>query len=369
MKKIFIVIIIASLIVVGCSRDVENIKNNEIIENKTNIEKVVEEEIQVIESIEEKIEVVEEESEDVQEIDLDKIRPNEIGKVMVVMYHSFGEEEKQFVSTPDIFREDLIVFNELGYVLVSLDDYVNNNMNIPAGKTPVVFTFDDGHSSNFRILDEDAKIKIDPDSAVGIMDDFYSENNDFGREATFFLNGNVMFGQLEYIDYKLNYLIDNGYDIGNHSYGHEDLSKLTKEGIQKTLGRNKEQIESYLDNYNVNTLALPFGKRPKDAELSKFVVNGRYNDKEYNNIGVLNVGWNPANSPISINFNSNSINRVQAGSMDYQLDHWIDYFEKNPDRKYISDGDINTITIPSVLKESLNMEKLDNKELILYERK
>ncbi|MDM8533904.1 polysaccharide deacetylase family protein [Clostridiaceae bacterium HSG29] len=368
MKKMLLLLCIIPLIIMGCSVEVE--------ENKETIVKI--EKIEEIKEIEEKSEkdVIPEEKtieikevEEVKEIDLDEIRPNEMGKVMVIMYHSFGESEKQFVSTPEIFKEDLIELNDLGYVLVSLEDYVNNNMDIEAGKTPVILTFDDGHSTNFKVFEENGEIKIDPKSAVGIIESVYKENVDFGREATFFLNGNIVFGQAEYVDYKLNYLIDNGYDIGNHSNGHEDLSTLSADAIQNTLAINKEKIESHLNGYEVRTLALPFGKRPKDEKLEEFIYNGKWSDIGYNNIAVLNVGWNPANSPISKKFNYKSINRVQAGSMEFQLDHWIDYFEKNPNNRYISDGNINEITVPESLKEYIDYDKIGSKELIFYERK
>ncbi len=369
MKKMLIFLCIIPLIFAGCSKEVEDNKKGvmkieqsaeEIIIKKVD-DKVTEKEIIV--------ETPEKEITEVEKINLDEVRPNEIGRVMIIMYHSFGKNEKQFVSTPEIFKNDLIELNDLGYVLVSLEDYVNNNMDIDAGKTPVVITFDDGHSTNFKVFEENGEIKIDSKSAVGIIDSVYKENPNFGREATFFLNGNIVFGQKEYVDYKLNYLIDNGYDIGNHSNGHEDLSTLSADAIQKTLAINKEKIESHLNGYEVKTLALPFGKRPKDEKLEEFIYNGKYGDIDYNNIAVLNVGWNPASSPISKKFNYKSINRVQAGSMEYQLDYWIDYFEKNPDNKYISDGNVNVITVPENLEEYIDYNKIVDKELILYERK
>jgi len=368
MKKMIMFFCISSLILMGCSQEIKESKKS-IEKTEEEVEAIIVEKVDA-EVLEEKIivKVLEEEIIEAEAINLEDVRPNEIGRVMVIMYHSLGESEKQFVSTPEIFKDDLIELNDLGYVLVSLEDYVNNNMDIVVGKTPVVITFDDGHSTNFNVFEENGEIQIDPRSAVGIIDFVYKENPDFGREVTFFLNGNIVFGQEEFVDYKLNYLIDNGYDIGNHSNGHEDLSILSADAIQNTLAINKEKIEKRLNGYEVKTLALPFGKRPKNEKLEEFIYNGKYGDIGYNNIAVLNVGWNPASSPVSKKFNYKSINRVQAGSMEYQLDYWIDYFEKNPDNKYISDGDVNVITVPENLKEYVDYDKTGDKELIFYER-
>jgi len=284
------------------------------------------------------------------------------------MYHNLGEEESNYRSTPDILRQNLKDLYDRGYVSVRLEDFVNNTMDIPAGKTPVVLTFDDGHNSNFNVIEESEGLKIDPDSAVGIIDTFYEKHPDFNRAATFFLNSNISFSQVKHKSFKLNYLIENGYDLGSHSYGHQDLTELDAEGIQKTLGRNVQSIESILTGYNVNTLSLPFGKKPKDPSLEKYVYEGVYEEKLYKFIAVLNVGWNPTYAPIHENFNYKSINRVQSGSGEFQLSYWIDYFDKNPDRKYISDGMAHQITVPKALEETINHSTIKNQELIIYER-
>jgi len=301
-------------------------------------------------------------------IDYQEVRPNEAGRVMVIMYHSLGEKESYYVSTPDILRKNLQDLYDRDYFLVSLKDFVNNSMDVPAGKTPVILTFDDGHRTNFNIIEESGELTIDPDSAVGIIDNFYNEHPDFGRAATFFLNSNISFSQIEHKTFKLNYLIENGYDLGSHSYGHEDLTALDGKGIQKTLGKNVQSIESVLEDYTVNTLALPFGKRPKEPSLEKYVFEGVYEDETYEFIAVLNVGWNPTFAPIHKDFNYKSINRVQSGSGDFQLNYWIDYFDENPDKKYISDGVMEQISVPKILEEKIDISTIGKKELIIYER-
>ncbi len=82
----------------------------------------------------------------------------------------------------------------------------------------------------------------------------------------------------------------------------------------------------------------------------------------------MNVGWNPTYAPIHENFNYKSINRVQSGSGEFQLSYWIDYFDKNPDKKYISDGIAHQITVPKALEETINHSTIKNQELIIYER-
>lgn len=373
--KLLIILMIIVTILVGCSATQDSVieDNNPIESNleedqvELNQDQIVDNEVDEpdeIAEINKKDKVIEDEK----IIDYNEIRPNEAGRVMVIMYHSLGEKESNYVSTPDILRQNLKDLYDRGYVSVRLEDFVNNAMDIPAGKTPVVLTFDDGHISNFRVIEENGELKVDPNSAVGIIDSFYEEHKDFNRAASFSLNSNISFSQNEYKEYKLNYLIDHGYDISSHSYGHEKLAELNASQIQKSLGKNVNSIESILTNYSVNTLALPFGIRPKDPSLEKFVYEGIYDSKPYEFIAVLNVGWNPTYSPIHKNFNYKSINRVQSGSGEFQLSYWIEYFEKNPDKKYVSDGIKTQITIPKSIEENIDRSKINDKKLVIYER-
>ena len=79
------------------------------------------------------------------------------------MYHRIGDEEDTWVRTPDNFRADLQRFYDAGYRLVSLTDVYNNNIDIPAGTSPLVLTFDDGTTCHFRWLKEDGELVVDPD--------------------------------------------------------------------------------------------------------------------------------------------------------------------------------------------------------------
>jgi hypothetical protein len=80
------------------------------------------------------------------------------------------------VRTADNFRKDLKVLYDKGYRLVSLRDYIENNIKVEAGYTPFVLTFDDGAKNNFNIIEENGEKKIDPNCAVGILEEFKKEN-------------------------------------------------------------------------------------------------------------------------------------------------------------------------------------------------
>ncbi len=113
--------------------------------------------------------------------------PNELGRIMILEYHKIDYPEERWTRTPENFRRDLETLYARGYRLVSLGDLLDGRLAVPAGTTPVVLTFDDSSPGQFRYLEQNGTLEIDPKSAVGILEAFLRERPDFGRGATFFV--------------------------------------------------------------------------------------------------------------------------------------------------------------------------------------
>jgi len=288
----------------------------------------------------------------------EEVNANELGDVMVLMYHHISEPEDTWVRTPDNFRQDLQNLYDLDFRPVSIEDYAKGKINLEAGMKPVVLTFDDGRQNNFNMIeDQTGEWIIDPDSAVGILVDFHEENPDFPLEATFFINGGTPFGQEEFVRDKLEFIVANGMDIGNHSYTHANFTDLDAEELQRELGRLTKMVREYLPDYDVNTLALPFGSRPGKEELQTYLHRGGYDDIIYEHIAILEVGWQPYFSPYHINFDPLKIQRVRASEMNVDnvgMYDWINHFETGNRRPFISDGSKNTISFPKEHYEYFN---------------
>ncbi len=304
-----------------------------------------------------------------EEIDYLSIRPNEMGKIMILMYHVIGDSEGEWSRKRNNFKRDLEVLYEKGYRLISLRDYISNNIDIEAGCTPVVITFDDGTQGQFNIIQNNGNNTIDPKCAVGILEDFYKKRPDFGLKATFFVYYPVPFRQKDLVEYKFKYLVERGMDIGNHTYGHANLGQLDAAGIQEQLGRMALETEKYLPGYNVNTLALPYGANAKE-QYREYVQRGEYEGFEYQNDIVLLVGSNPAPSPVDKKLDLRRVPRVRATddpAISTGMYDWLDYFDKNPHERYISDGDPNTVVIPRGMESGVDGERLGDRELIIYD--
>jgi len=295
--------------------------------------------------------------------------PNELGEIMILMYHEIGYPEGEWRRTPENFRRDLEILYTLGYRSVSLTDLVRGTLNIPAGTSPVVLTFDDGNKGNFYYKSSNNGFEGEPapDCAVAIMEDFYRENPDFGLNATFFIYYPNPFREPQHIEKKLNYLVEKGFEIGNHTYSHANLSKLNPVEIQRELALHVQATREYVPGYEVNSLALPYGGYPRGN--TSLLLEGSYEGISYRHEAVLLVGANPAPSPFHQKFDSSRIPRIRASEMGTDgvgLYDWIEYFQQNPHKRYVSDGDLRYVTAPETWRDLLSDKQLKDKQARFY---
>lgn len=294
-----------------------------------------------------------------------RIGANEMGRIMILEYHVIGETDGRWARSYTSMRKDLEKLYQAGYVLTSLEDVIKGEISVPAGKTPVVLTFDDGTPGQFRYLvDPAGNTSIDPKSGVGVLTDFFAAHPDFGLEATFFINYYTPFGQGDDLSRKkIKEIIDLGMDIGNHSVNHLRMNTLSQEEVAKELALIVKKVRDIVpgSGYEVNTFALPFGIGTKDPEWS---VRGEYQGVAYEHIGVLLVGSTPVVSPYHKRFTPYALERVQV--YEDNLDKWLDYFDKNPLQRFVSDGDPKMVAFPAELAEHLRPDI--EKTILTYER-
>jgi len=289
------------------------------------------------------------------------VNANEAGQIMILEWHVIGEKEGRWARTYTNFRKDLETLYEKGYRLVSLRDVITNNIQVEAGFTPVVLTFDDGTEGHFRYIEKDGQRIIDPNSAAGILKAFAEEHPDFGLEATFYINYYTPFRQKDSWQDKLREVVELGMDLGNHTVNHPKLSTLSQEKVAEELGKMVKMVQEVVPGYELDTLALPHGINPKDIN---WAVNGEYEGVKYHNKAILLVGSGPIKSPVVKGYDSTKLPRIQV--FQEEFDKWLNYFDTNPDRRYISDGDPDTISIPSTEKEKIDESKLGEKKFNIY---
>lgn len=286
---------------------------------------------------------------------------NEMGKVPVMMYHGIhnlknedtdytgGNVDKDgYQRTAEAFRKDLEMYYQEGYRMIRLSDYVDGIIDVPFGKSPIVLTFDDGLKNNILVtgVDENGDIIIDPNSAVGILEEFKKKYPDFGVTATFFINGGL-FEQPQYNKQIIEYLIEHGYDIGNHTYTHPDFTKISYDTAVSEVGKMYALLEQYAGDQYVSIIALPYGSPYKKTHDNfKAILSGTYDGVSYQTKATLQVGWESNVSPFSKNFDPQFIKRIRAydnNGTEFDIAYCFEALKKN---RFISDGNKDQITIP-----------------------
>lgn len=293
-------------------------------------------------------------------------RPNELGELLIILYHHIGGEDSLYYRSVSSFRKDLQSLYDKGYRLISMEDYINSSFHLPLGTTPAILTFDDGAPSHFKVaFDSEGNPIPDPDCAVGIIDAFCREHPDFGRHAVFYLNFNA-FREPSHLAWKLKYLYDNGYEIGNHTLNHTALDTTDSAGIQLELGKNDYFYQDIFSDIKMTSVAYPYGNRPK-PESRRHILNGDFEGRKYEyKIGLI-AGWCPTKPLYSKEMDPLEVYRVQGGVNSQQLDWWLELLEREPHRKFISDGIPEMTFIPKSLESDVNSDMIHSDGLVIYE--
>jgi peptidoglycan/xylan/chitin deacetylase (PgdA/CDA1 family) len=282
--------------------------------------------------------------------------PNELGRVMILEYHKIDYPEERWTRTPENFRRDLQSLYERGYRLQNLNDLVDRKITVPTGTTPVVLTFDDSSPGQFRYLEKDGSVQIDPKSGIGVLEGFLREHPDFGRAATFFVlpgasRPNRLFDQPAYEGRKLQYLVTHGFEIGNHTLWHANLGKYDETVVRTQIADAQVWIQRHVPDYRIRTIALPHGVYPKDVS---WALRGSAKGASYSHDAILMVAGGAAPSPFSAKFDPVRLPRIQA--VDQDFGYWLGYFDKNPGERFVSDGHADVVTIPAGKRETLRRE-------------
>lgn len=291
-------------------------------------------------------------------VDLRGMKVNELGTIPILQYHLIGDEDGRWERSVSSFRQDLQTLYDAGYRPISLNDLLDGRIDIPAGTSPVVFTFDDSSPGQFRFVERGGRLVVDPNSAVGIMEEFHASHPDFLPRATFYVlpaadPPHNLFGQDEYQAEKLRYLVNNGMEIGNHTYWHQRLDQVDGDEVQHQLAMAVKVIQEAVPGYQVRSLALPLGMWPANLLLA---IQGTSEGTYYRHEAVLLVGSEPAPSPYSRGYDPHALPRVQI--FGDSLDRWLSYLDSTPDERYVSDGDPDTISFPQHLEDTLNTAAL-----------
>ncbi|MGM0818822.1 MAG: polysaccharide deacetylase family protein [Actinomycetota bacterium] len=282
-----------------------------------------------------------------------EVGANELGMVPVLMYHRIVEDPAGvYDRTPEGFRAELDRLFADGYRPVTVADLAAGEIDVPAGTSPVALTFDDATREQ-AALDEDGSWAAD--TAVGILTEV-ARDHDVEPTASFYVNADPFGGGAD-SERILARLHDEGYELGNHTATHRDLSTLTAEEVAGELAAGVRVITDVVDA-EVATMSLPLGRWPDPREPA---YAGEADGVAYAHEAVLLVGADPAPSPFSADFDARAVPRIRSQALDpddpesqFASEFWLDWLDDDPDRRYVADGDPRRVSFPADLAERLD---------------
>ena len=146
---------------------------------------------------------------------------------------------------------------------------------------------------------------------------------------------------------------------------HTDFTKVDTSKTQLEIGNLYKLLYSKVSNKYVNIVALPFGSPYKKSHNNfNYIIKGNVDGYSYETKATLRVGWEADYSPFDINFDPLLIKRIRAYDNNGKEFDIKMNFKLLESKKYVSDGDVNTIVIPDKVKNNLNNSK--NLEVITY---
>jgi hypothetical protein len=213
-------------------------------------------------------------------------------------------------------------------------------------------TFDDATNNQVGFLQDGS---LDPNSALGIMENFAKAHPDFPAVATFYIPRNAFEGNGSTPGKTLRWLVEHGFELGNHSRDHTPFNTIDSTEVQRQLVLGGHVLSDRIPGYTAHTMALPLGALPTPRSLA---TRGEWHGQSYRFNGVFLDGAEPSQSPFAKKFTPGAIPRIRPnpywnGSRDFTGGMWFDILERNPGMRYVSDGDPAKITFPKTKASEL----------------
>ncbi len=248
-------------------------------------------------------------------------------RVPILEYHLIGDTDSRWTVEREHFRRDLQLLYDRGYRPVTVAQLIDHDVHLGVGQRPVVFTFDDASPSQFRYLEKNGQLVVDPTSAVGIWLNFHATHADWANRATFCVlpaasAGHAFFGdrgiegqRSAWRFKKLQFLVAQGFELCDHTLWHANLAKYSDAVVQEQIARGQLAIDSAVPGYHVRTFALPLGMWPKNRALARA---GTWRDPKTGRVvsyrfdAILEVAGGPAPNPDDPTFDPLRLPRVEV---------------------------------------------------------
>ena len=173
-------------------------------------------------------------------------------KVPVLLYHNFvttvpetDPDNYNYINTPQSFEENIKIFLENGYTIISMQDLADcNSGKAELPSKPIMITFDDGYYSNYEYIYPILK-KYNVKASIFIITD------NIGKEV----DGIKYLGWEECLEMQNSGLIE----IFSHSKKHVFYNKLHVRELRDDVIESYKLIEKNLGKQELHVFAYPYG--------------------------------------------------------------------------------------------------------------
>jgi hypothetical protein len=218
-------------------------------------------------------------------------------QIPILVFHRFialrmGPSNATKVVLED-FQNELQGLYDAGYSLVSLQDWIEGDLSLPAGRKALAITIDDAFFGDQISLDNHG-IPLG-NTGLGILWQFAQLHPDFGFKASLFANfGDKYYGDLPNKDWfiydnqwkqelgnVIAWCLNHNVGVYNHLYMHPRLD-LTRPGdVHSEVAKNDAAIRNFLTNSGHadsiqllhNIIALPYGIWPPSKVGVQSILN------------------------------------------------------------------------------------------------
>ena len=303
------------------------------------------------------------------------LHADESGHIPILMYHAVGApahggkpryDSQGLNIAPQTFRAQLASMAANHWYPVNMRDILTSHLDVPAGKTPVVLTFDDARGTQFHYL---ANGKIDPNCAVGILEAFHAKHADWPLRGTFYVLPKsawnpAPFWQPGKETQKLQALVADGFEVANHTTTHRMMTHLSNAELCWEMAECQEYVKARAPGATMDTMALPGGAAPQNHALWPTLLRGTLGKVSYHNRCILMAWGGPSHAWVDKEFDPDRVTRVGAGP------GWIEHALKEMTtgrlRPYVSDGNPDTVVVPRSAASLVDPKRLSGAHLIFY---
>ncbi|MBN2543909.1 polysaccharide deacetylase family protein [bacterium] len=233
------------------------------------------------------------------------------GVPILVYHHVCPEHDNRDISLKD-FADHLQILYDNGFRPIGLQEFLTFDFNLKKDQKPYILTFDDGWQDQFRVVhNQSDNLVVHDDCAIKVLQDFNRKHPDFNLRGVFYISlDKIPFGQKKYVSKKLNYLMDLGFEIGNHTLGHDNLASIPLDEFDRSIDEFMKNMESEMGfrSLMVKSLAFPYGSIPKDEAKWDYLNNYSFNNDSHSFLVFMSCIRKPCPLPGTLEFeNANHI--------------------------------------------------------------